>query len=111
MAQGILSDGSFDISQAVRQAMESFLQQFVISRDFVERREDCHVLRVYACGGAAGMQGWARELQSASGLAPESWNPFGELAVLPGAIPDAAKGQESRFTAALGAAWAVLQEG
>jgi type IV pilus assembly protein PilM len=110
VAQGILADGSFDISQAIRQAMESFLQQFVISRDFVERRENCHMLRLYACGGTAGMQGWARELQSASGLEPEFWNPFAELSVLPGAIPEALKGQEARFTAALGAAWAVLDE-
>ena len=57
------------------------------------------------------MQGWARELQSASGLEPEFWNPFGELAILPGAIPDALKGQEARFTAALVAAWAVLHTG
>ncbi len=111
VARGILSDGSFDVSQAIRRAMESFLQQFVISRDFVERRENCHIVRLYACGGVAGMQGWARELQSASGLEPEFWNPFGELAVLPGAIPDALKGQEARFTAALGAAWAILQVG
>jgi Tfp pilus assembly PilM family ATPase len=111
VAQGILADGSFDISQAIRKAMESFVQQFVISRDFVERRENCHILRLYACGGTAGTQGWASELESSSGLAPEFWNPFGELAVLPGAIPDALKGQEARFTAALGAAWAVLQTG
>lgn len=111
VAQGILADGSFDVSQAIRQAMESFLQQFVISRDFVERREDCHIVGLYICGGIAGMQGWARELQSAAGLEPVSWNPFGEMAMLPTAIPDSLKGQEARFTAALGAAWAVLDEG
>ena len=110
VAMGILADGSFDISQALHQTLESFLQQFVISRDFVERRENCHVAKLYACGATGALNVWSQEVQSAAGLEPVFWNPFEGLAVVPGAIPDALKGQESQFAAALGAAWAVLRQ-
>lgn len=110
VAMGILADGSFDISQALHQTLESFLQQFVISRDFVERRENCHVVKLYACGATGALNVWAQEVQTASGLEPVFWNPFEGLAVAPGAIPDALKGQESQFASALGAAWAVLRQ-
>ncbi len=110
VAMGILADGSFDISQALHQTLESFLQQFVISRDFVERRENCHVVRLYACGAPGALKSWAQEVQSASGLEPVFWNPFEGLPVSSGAIPDALKGQESQFASALGAAWAVLRQ-
>ena len=110
VALGIMTDGSFDVSAAVHQSLESFLQQLIISRDFVERRENCHISRLYVCGGAAPLKGWSQQLQSALGLEPEFWNPFADLTVQPGALPDAIKGQESRFAAALGAAWAVLAE-
>ena len=110
VAKGILADGSFDISQILHQTLESFLQQFVISRDFVERRENCHVVKLYACGATGALNVWAQEVQAASGLEPVFWNPFEGLAVAPGAIPDAIQGQESQFASALGAALAVLRQ-
>lgn len=108
VALGIMTEGSFDISSALHQTLESFLQQLIISRDFVERRENCHVTRLYTCGGIATHEGWAGELRTATGLEPERWNPFADVAVGSNALSAAVPGQESRFAAALGAACGVL---
>jgi hypothetical protein len=111
VAMGILTDGSFDVTKVVHQAMEPFLQQLTISWDFVERRENTHVGKLYVCGGGAGMRLWSQELETATGLAPAKWDPFEGLVVLPGAIPDGFKGQEPRFSAAVGAALSMMKIG
>lgn len=108
VAMGILNDGSFDVSRVVHSALEPFLQQLVISWDFVERRENVHIHHLYACGGGSRLGLWAQELETATGKKPVLWNPFEDLSVQPGALPDRLKGQESRFAAAIGAAWAIL---
>ena len=53
-AQQILFDGSFDISQPIAEVMGPFEKQLIVSRDFVERRENCRINKIYAAGGAAG---------------------------------------------------------
>jgi Tfp pilus assembly PilM family ATPase len=108
-AQGILVDGSFDVSQVVHQTMEAFTQQLIISRDFVERRENCHIRKLYICGGTINLRDWLNEVRSVIGLETAFWNAFEGLTVPPGAVPEKLKGQESRFTAAVGAALAVLE--
>jgi Tfp pilus assembly PilM family ATPase len=110
VAQGILHDGSFDISQITHQVMEPFLQQLAISWDFVERRENTHIARLYACGGGAALKCWAHEIQGATGQEPIGWNPFDDLVVAPAAAIEKWEGQEPRFTAALGTALSVLGE-
>jgi Tfp pilus assembly PilM family ATPase len=110
VAMGILNDGSFDISQIVHQTMESFLQQLIISWDFVERRENTRISRLYACGGGATIGCWAREIQAATGHAPVLWNPFDGLEPASAGLLDKWKGQESRFTAAIGLALGVMEE-
>jgi len=111
VALGILNDGSFDVTKVVHQAMEGFLQQLTISWDFVERRENLRIEKLYVCGGGAGLHLWAQEVESATGQAPTRLNPFDGLAILPGAIPDQLNGQEPRFSAAIGAALAMLKVG
>lgn len=109
VAMGILNDGSFDISQIVHQAMESFLQQMIISWDFVERRESTRIVRLYACGGGASIGCWAREVQTATGHEPVLWNPFEGLNVTAEGGLAKWEGQESRFSAAIGAALGVME--
>ncbi len=111
VALGILNDGSFDVTKVVHQAMEAFLQQLTISWDFVERRENIHIGRLYACGGGVGLHLWAQEVESATGQLPVILDPFEGLAVQAGAFPDKFKGQEPRFSAAVGAALAMLKGG
>lgn len=110
VALGILTEGSFDISNVLRQSMESFLQQLVISWDFVERRDNTRIENLFVCGGASGVRTWGEEIRKKTGIAPTFWNPF--VAVRNGeeALPASLKGQESRFAGALGAALAMLGE-
>lgn len=109
VAVGILSDGSFDVSKIFHQSMESFLQQLTISLDFVERRENVHVEKLYVCGGGAMLRLWSQEVENATGRKPILWNPFEGMALQPGVYPDRLKGQEGRFTAAIGAALAMVR--
>ncbi|MEI7880635.1 MAG: pilus assembly protein PilM [bacterium] len=111
VALGILNDGSFDVSKVVHHALEPFLQQLTISWDFVERRENIRIGKLFVCGGGVGLHLWAQEIESATGQVPIRWNPFEGIAVQGGAIPEKFKGQELRFSAAVGAALAMFKAG
>ncbi len=108
-AEGIVLERSFDISGLVKETLRPFVQQLVISRDFVERRENCRVERLYASGGAAHMREWMNDIASSSGLEAQAWNPFENLSVAPGAMSERVQGQEGRFAAAVGGALAFLE--
>lgn len=107
-AEGILTDGSFDISQQISDVLENFIKQVVVSRDFVERREGCRITRVFASGGVTRSRDWTQEVKSAVGHEVEQWNPFDCVKVADGAIPEHLKGQEARFAAAVGAGLGVI---
>jgi Tfp pilus assembly PilM family ATPase len=109
-ARGIISDGSFDISQSVRAVMAPFLRQLTISKDFVERRENCRLVKCYLSGGTSLSTYWKEEIRNATGVDSELWNPFHGLRVAEGAYPADLIGQEPRFAAAVGACWGVLEE-
>jgi Tfp pilus assembly PilM family ATPase len=108
-AQGIIADGAFDISQAVGEVMEPLVKQLVVSRDFVERRENCHVGKIYVSGGLIVSRDSLDEMTSAMGVEIAFWNPFDGLEVAPDAIPDNLSGQEWRFSAAIGAGLATFE--
>ena len=110
VAAGILSDGSFDVSRIIHQAMEQFLQQLTISSDFVERRENVHVDKLYVGGGGVSLRLWMQEIEATTGHKPALWNPFDGLTVQSGAVPDKLIGQESRFGGAVGVALGVLKK-
>lgn len=109
VASGILNDGSFDISQIVRQAMDAFLQQLIISWEFVERRENTRISRLYACGGGSTVKSWAHEIHAVTGQTPALWNPFEGIGAAQGSQLEKWKGQEVRFAAAMGAALGTLE--
>ena len=109
-AEGILTDGSFDISQQISEVLDGFIKQVIVSRDFVERRENCRINKVYTSGGITKSRDWLTELKSALGYDVDAWNPFAALKVDQGALPEHLNGQETRFSAAVGAALATLQQ-
>jgi Ethanolamine utilization protein EutJ (predicted chaperonin) len=109
-AQGIINDGAFDVSQAVSDVMEQLNKQIIVSRDFVERRENCHVTKMFVSGGLVMSRNSLDELRASLGLEVASWNPFEGLTVAPDAIAENVKGQEWRFTAAVGACLATFEE-
>ncbi|MDD4870672.1 MAG: pilus assembly protein PilM, partial [Kiritimatiellae bacterium] len=109
-AQGIVSDGSFDISQSVSEVIEPIVKQLTVSRDFVERRENCHISKIYVSGGITVSRDSLEEIRSSMGLEVVLWNPLEGLIVTQGAIPENMTGKESRFSAAIGAALATFEE-
>jgi Tfp pilus assembly PilM family ATPase len=109
-AVGIISDGSFDISPAATEVMQPLVRQLVVSRDFVERRENCTVNAMYLAGGLAVSRDAQNEIQTAMDVDVETWNPFDGLTVAPDAIPEQLAGQEGLFAAAVGACMATFEE-
>lgn len=109
-AQGIMTDGSFDISQPVNEAMDPLIKQLIVSRDFVERRENCHIGRIYVSGGLVASSNSMDEIKSLMEVEVERWNPFESLTVAPDAIPKELSGREWQFAAAVGACLGTFEE-
>jgi len=109
-AVGIISDRSFDISAAAAEVLQPLVRQLVVSRDFIERRENCKVDAVYLAGGLAQSHDTQNEVNRAMGVSVESWNPFAEITTDDNAVPDALKGHEWRFTACAGACMATFED-
>jgi len=109
-AEGLLSDGSFDISQPVSEVMDPLLKQLIVSRDFVERRKDCHITCLYATGGLVASRDVIEEIRAALGIEVKTWNPFDHLTLLPDAVPPALAGRGWEFAAAAGACLGAFEE-
>lgn len=108
MAESILSQGAIDVSQSVRSVIEPFLRQVTISRDYVERQENCRISTLYLSGGMSLSASWNDEVMRATGMEARIWNPFENVQIVQGAIPERLQGQEPRFAAAMGAAVGAL---
>ncbi|MDI6775050.1 MAG: pilus assembly protein PilM [Verrucomicrobiota bacterium] len=109
-ALSILADGAFDISQAINEVLEPLIKQLLISRDFVERRENCRVAALYVAGNFGTSKDMLEEMRTALGIELISWNPLEGLTIAPGAAPENLAGQEWRLAAAVGACLADLEE-
>jgi Tfp pilus assembly PilM family ATPase len=109
-ARGIVSDGSYDISQSVSEVMEPLVKQLIVSRDFVERRENCQLTKLYASGALVVSRDLIDEMRSSVGVDVALWNPFQGLTLAPDAVPDSFAGQEWKFSAAVGACVATFEE-
>ena len=109
-AQGIMADGAFDISQPVGEVMRPLVKQITVSRDFVERRENCKVSKLYVSGGLAPSRDALGELKSSAGTDVEAWDPFKNLNVSADAVSEKVQGKEWRFAAPVGAALAAFEE-
>ncbi len=109
-AQGIIADGAFDISQSVIEVMDPILKQLIVCRDFVERREDCRVTKIFVTGGLALSSDSIEEMHSSLGVDVETWNPLDYVNTASDAVPEPLAGSGWRFTAAIGAALATLEK-
>lgn len=109
--QGFMADSSFDVSAILQRSLETFFRQALISKEFVERRENCRLSEVLVSGSLSALRGMREVIQHFMGLEVRNWNPFNGLAtVAPQALPDSVSGQEPRFASAFGAAMGVLME-
>ena len=74
-AEGVLTDGAFDISHLIDEDARSLHGQFVISRDYMERTENCSLEELYVSGPAALARpftetaNWPGEMQEWNALA------------------------------------------
>ncbi|OGV83524.1 MAG: hypothetical protein A2340_10445 [Lentisphaerae bacterium RIFOXYB12_FULL_60_10] len=109
-AHGIISDGSFDISQAVSDVMEPLTKQLTVSRDFVERRENCHVAKIYVSGGMTVSRDTMEEMHNAMGIEISTWDPLANITVSEGAIPEDMRNQAWMLAAAVGACIGTFEE-
>jgi len=110
-ATEILENGTVDASQAFSLALEQFARQLVIARDFVERRQNCKVARLYVSGGGVSLKEWQAMIRNAVGLEPEPWDPLAGVDIMPGMVPESVMAMKSRFAAAMGAALSALSGG
>jgi len=108
-AEGIIADGAFDISQPVGEVLEMLVKQMVVSRGFVERRENCHFGKMYVSGGLVASRDSLDEVTTSMGIEVDFWDPMETLSVAEGAIPESLQGQEWRLSAAVGACMGVFE--
>jgi len=110
-ASNILADGAFDVSDLLHDIMQPLFSQLVVSRDFVEHRENCSLNTLYITGAFASSGAAIKQIERALNLSVVPWDPFA-LHSLSMAIPlpQAYENQRWRFAAALGAAIATFEE-
>jgi Tfp pilus assembly PilM family ATPase len=109
LVPGVLEDDLIDASQPIAAAIEPFLRQLVLAREFVERKRSCRIEKVLLCGALMGAKHWTAHIVKTLGLTPEVWNPLATLPCPADALTERVKGMEGRFATAVGAALAVLE--
>ncbi|MBN1558328.1 MAG: pilus assembly protein PilM [Lentisphaerae bacterium] len=109
-ATHVLADKSFDVSRPVTGVMAPLLKQLILSRDFIERRENCRIERLILCGGIAQSRDAMNELRSTLDIETAVLDPFDGHATAPGALTDEVKSAPWRYAAAAGACLATLEE-
>lgn len=109
IAYNLLSTGSIDVSQWTAGMVQPFVKQLLVSRDFVERRENATLSRLFVCGAGARLAPIRKEIQQAFDMELREWNPLDGLTLSPHALSEEVQGEEGRLAAAVGAARAVLE--
>jgi len=110
-AHDIVADRSFDISHIVKDFADPFIKQLVISKHFVERRENCHITKIFVPDDPRFSSDWLNEIKVALGLDASTWQPFDGVKLMPDAFPQKLGKCRAQFAAALGAALAMSEEG
>lgn len=108
-ARSFVSEGAIDITASVRQVMEPFIRQLIISKDFVERQENCRISRVFMSGGMCLNRSWVSQIEQAVGLSVTLWDPLGPLLESPSVLPDRLRAESCRFAAAVGVGRGALE--
>jgi len=105
----IIADGAFDTSDILQEVMGAFYQQLIRANDYVERRGDTRISRIYLSGGLCHLDSWGEGIRGVTGREVTVLNPLDGIRMAPDAYPEKLVGQEGRFTAAVGAALNVLE--
>ncbi len=109
-ARGIISDNAFDISEITSELLTPVINQIIVSRDFIERRENCRLSAMYASGGLMRSADVHKLLHMLLDTDIREWNPFDRLVAAPQALAGIDADTYWRFTGAVGAALGALEE-
>jgi Tfp pilus assembly PilM family ATPase len=103
-ALSVLADHSFDVSRTITGVLEPLIKQLIVSRDFLERRENCHINQLIVGGGLVISRDALRELATSLEIEVVVLNPFDGLSMAHGALSPDAEQNPWRYSAAVGAA-------
>jgi len=115
MAESVLDDTLVDPIPMIEPVLRPLLRQIEISVDYLARRRDCPVENFFICGLPTGFRYWASLFNRMLGRTPTLCRPPESFsgspsAVLPDTHPLASDGTGQLFMAAIGAAFAVLDD-
>ena len=110
-ATNILADEAFDISDLLQETLQPLFTQLVVSRDFIERRDNCSLQSIHLCGAFSQSDTAMAKIEQALNTSVLPWDPFRipNLSVVT-SIDDVMENQKWRFAPALGAALAAFEE-
>ena len=110
-ASSILADEAFDISDLLHDILQPLFSQLVVSREFIERRDNCSVQTIYLSGPFSNSDTAIQLIESKMTIPVMPWNPF-EICnlTLPSPLPPEIEKDPWRFAAALGAALSTFEE-
>jgi Tfp pilus assembly PilM family ATPase len=104
-----LQDSAFDNNDSVADILPPLVKQLLVSRDFVERRENCTISRVYISGELSQSPSVLTEIGRTMEIDAEAWDPFAGLTIQPGALPEEFNESRWIFSSALGAALSAME--
>ncbi len=107
---GFMADDSFDIETILQQSLAPFFKPIIISKEFVEHRENCQLSEILLSGALSTIRGMDNTIHNLLGAETRNWNPFEGGIVMPHALPETITGRESCFAAAFGAAMGAMME-
>jgi hypothetical protein len=109
LAAELLNENQIDPSNATVPVLTPLFRQVAMSTDFVVRRENCRIAKVFLSGALFGPGHWLRMAETVMGVESEFWMPFDDHPCRPRAVPRELVGRELEFVAALGAALALME--
>ena len=110
LAGTILTDQSINISTTMNDVMTPFFKQISISKDFIERHQNCRISKMYVSGGLSLLPHWSSLVEQTLHAEVQFWSPFENMQYdHPNIIPEHLAPQATRFAAAVGAAIGGLE--
>lgn len=111
LAGTILTDQSINVSTTMTDVMTPFFKQISISKDFIERHQNCRISKMYVSGGLSLLPHWSSLVEQMLHAEVLFWSPFENMQYdHPNIIPEHLAPQATRFAAAVGAAIGGLEE-
>lgn len=106
-ARGIVTDGAFDVSHLATETVGNLIDRIAVSRDFVERRENCPMGKMYVSGNMTLAQDLISQMKTSMDV--DTWDPLAAVTVEDGAIPEHLAEDPAQLAGAIGACLGTLE--